>query len=408
MPQNPGDIPLPTEDVPMFNPPNGQFAIPASVQAQPTPLTETGFGDAVLQELMQSRRSQEQLMERLVTAITTARPGEGGGKKLAADPQPYDGSPGKLDEFLSDLRLCFLADRKRFDTERSKILYALSYMKEGSAHAWTVNETKKEDVGGYANWEEFEKTLRGRFQMGNKKVEAQNFLRKLYQKGRMVEEYFDEFEAYHPYSGYNDDALIGILREHLDLNLLNAMYTQNEMPTTYLGWKKLAICKDRQLWEARDITADRYRERGDRFPRGRGGSGGGNYSAGEHGHVGGSGGGGHAGGGGGGHGAGAGGGHGTGGGGRGGTTAERPGGGGNSTPGITSGMGTPMDIDRRQGGIGKCFNCGEIGHLHRNCPYPRGSHSRSSIRAMISGFNNNERGMIREELEDFTNGGEEN
>jgi len=65
MPQNPGDIPLPTEDVPMFNPPNGQFAIPASVQAQPTPLTETGFGDAVLQELMQSRRSQEQLMEQL-------------------------------------------------------------------------------------------------------------------------------------------------------------------------------------------------------------------------------------------------------------------------------------------------------------------------------------------------------
>jgi hypothetical protein len=133
MSQNPGDIPVPPihvqtalvdEDAAMYNPLNGQQAqyanitpnSPNPIQPQPQLMTDANFANALLQELIQSRHSSEQVITMLLTErnrppAPTPRPtGENGGKKLAADPQPFDGSSGKLEEFLSDLRLCFLAD----------------------------------------------------------------------------------------------------------------------------------------------------------------------------------------------------------------------------------------------------------------------------------------------------------
>ncbi|KIM37139.1 hypothetical protein M413DRAFT_36678, partial [Hebeloma cylindrosporum] len=162
-------------------------------------------------------------------------------------PQIYDGSPKKLEEFLSDLRLCFLADPKHFNTPLSKILFAFSFMKGGSAHPWAVNENRDESAISqkYPTWQSFEAALRARFQMGNRKTEAQDALEYLHQRGRPAEEYFDDFEAQAPYSGFNDDALINLLKRRLNEALVDKMFEQTEMPTTYLGWKELAIVKDR-------------------------------------------------------------------------------------------------------------------------------------------------------------------
>jgi len=249
MSQMPGDnpippaqaqLPIPDDDVPMFNPPN----IPDPVQSQP--MTDGEFGRAILQELIQSRRSQEQMVQRLLAeheaaATRPAASGESGSKKLAADPNPFDGTSGKLEEFLSDLRLCFLADG-RFNTARKQIIYALSYMKGGSACAWAVNESKREEL--WATWADFENALRDRFEMGDRRVEAQNVLHGLKQQGRPVEEYFDTFEAHRPYSGLNDAACLQLLRHGLDYRLINAIYNQNIVPTTYERFKELAIQKD--------------------------------------------------------------------------------------------------------------------------------------------------------------------
>ncbi|KAF8156064.1 hypothetical protein B0H34DRAFT_635823, partial [Crassisporium funariophilum] len=54
-------------------------------------------------------------------------------------PQPFDGTTGKLEEFLSDLTLCFMADPDKFQLPHTKIIYALLYMKGGSAHPWATN-----------------------------------------------------------------------------------------------------------------------------------------------------------------------------------------------------------------------------------------------------------------------------
>ncbi len=259
MSQMPGDnfthisAPLVDEDIPMYGPTNGQHTNAIPNPTQPQPMSDAEFGRAVLQELAQAHRSHEQIVETLAQQIhTTPRDaGEGRGKKLAADPQPFDGTSGKLEEFLSDLRLCFLADSGRFDTPRKQIIYALSYMKGGSAHAWAVNQSKslQENRELWATWTDFEKALRGRFEMGDRKVEAQDALHDLRQGGRPAEEYFDIFEAHRPYSGLNDDSCIQLVRHGLHPGLLDSIYNQNELPKTYQEWKDLAIRKDRQFRE---------------------------------------------------------------------------------------------------------------------------------------------------------------
>lgn len=268
MSQMPGDnlvpptqIPaaLADEDISMYGPANGQHTntIPNPTQLQP--VSDIEFGNAVLQELVQSRRSHERIVETLLAQQAHATPhsaGENGNKKLAADPQPFDGTSGKLEEFLSDLRLCFLADGVRFDTSHKRIIFALSYMKGGSAHAWAVNQSKSLQENGelWATWTDFEEALRGRFEMGDRKVEAQNVLHDLKQGGRPAEEYFDIFEAHRPYSGLNDESCVQLIRYGLHPGLLDSIYNQSELPKTYQGWKDLAIRQDRQFRERRALS----------------------------------------------------------------------------------------------------------------------------------------------------------
>ena len=252
MSQMPGDnftSHLVDEDAPMYNQNNGQHSNTNSTSTQ----GHTNFEAAVYQELVESRQVQTHLMELLMrqlqpaTTMTASYPVEEprneGHKKLAADPQPFDGTAGKLEEIFSDLTLCFMADPDKFKLPRAKIVYALSYMKGGSAHSWATNILKeKKDL--WPTWEEFEDTVWKRFEMGNQKVEAQNVMGGLRQGGRPVEEFFDAFETHKPYSGLNDEACVNILHHALDCHLIESIYNQNKVPTTYHDWKDLAIHKD--------------------------------------------------------------------------------------------------------------------------------------------------------------------
>jgi len=243
--------PLPDDDAPMGNGEQAHNPPPASG-------AEENFGFALFQQLVHSNQRHDQILaafmeERLRTQTTTTE----SKKSLAADPQQFDGSMGKLNEFLSDLRLSFLADPNRFNTDHKRIIFALSYMKGGSAHPWAMNVSDRYAKGEtiWTSWKSFEEALRARFEMGDRKVEAQNVMQRLTQHGRPVEEFFDTFETNRPYSGLNDEACIQLLRDNLDLRLVNAIYSQNELPTNYHDWKELAIRKDLQLREAQTISS---------------------------------------------------------------------------------------------------------------------------------------------------------
>ena len=88
---------------------------------------------------------QRLLAQQEAAATCPAATGESGSKKLTADLNLFNGTSGKLEEFLSDPRLYFLADG-HFNTAHKQIIYVLSYMKGGLAHAWAVNKLKREEL----------------------------------------------------------------------------------------------------------------------------------------------------------------------------------------------------------------------------------------------------------------------
>ena len=81
---------------------------------------------------------------------TSPDPDEEKGSASIAKPEMFDGDRTKVNSFLLDVMMNFDFKPKNFPTEKSRIVYTLSYMKKGSAKQWaeTYGSNKyKEQLG---------------------------------------------------------------------------------------------------------------------------------------------------------------------------------------------------------------------------------------------------------------------
>ena len=104
-------------------------------------------------------------------------------KGKIAKPEPYDGSPKKLDLFLQELYLNFEDDQVYYgENHMCKIRFTLSYMKLKFAAQWASRFTSELEnrMGYYASWEEFRAQLITAFK-DHKKEAAQQKLEQLKQ-----------------------------------------------------------------------------------------------------------------------------------------------------------------------------------------------------------------------------------
>ena len=60
----------------------------------------------------------------------------------AADPERFTGDRAETEGFICAIKLVIAIQPGSFPDERTKILYALSFMAGGSAHTWAQNETE--------------------------------------------------------------------------------------------------------------------------------------------------------------------------------------------------------------------------------------------------------------------------
>ncbi|GLB39275.1 hypothetical protein LshimejAT787_0604370 [Lyophyllum shimeji] len=175
------------------------------------------------------------------------------GESRVAEPDKYNGNPKALDRFLMQLHLVFRSKPTTYADPNKRIIYALSFMKEGRAEKWAQGVLKRLEAGEveWATWKDFEDEVRAAFQSGNARDDAQIQLERLQQGSRSAEDYFTEFEVYQHDSGYNDSALVRVLKRNLHPRLLEAIYNMNTLPgdDDFKGWKDLAIRKDRQRRE---------------------------------------------------------------------------------------------------------------------------------------------------------------
>ena len=59
----------------------------------------------------------------------------------ATDPKPFDGNRDKTKEFVRAVRIAVTMQVDAFADKRMKVLYALFFMRRGTAQVWAANET---------------------------------------------------------------------------------------------------------------------------------------------------------------------------------------------------------------------------------------------------------------------------
>ncbi|SJL12543.1 uncharacterized protein ARMOST_15971 [Armillaria ostoyae] len=150
--------------------------------------------------------------------------------------------------------------------DKSKILFILSYMREGLAGMWA--ETYMDDhfdgdqfnVGTYA---EFIKELDQAFLDPTLEEYANAKLKTIRQGRRPVQEFFIEFDRLRQDAGWSEDEdyVATLLPRALNNRLVEKIYyfslPGREVPTTYQGWKERALELDARYWQGRIMSAAR-------------------------------------------------------------------------------------------------------------------------------------------------------
>ena len=172
-----------------------------------------------------------------------------------AVPDVFNGEMDATDRFIKQLGLYFLARPADFPMDIDRIVFALSYMKGGTAGVWAdqVTETILEGGIPYIDYPEFSRALKARFGDPDAATTARRKLELVRQNARSVDEYVSEFQTYAPRTGYNETALIEIFQRGLTYKITAQLYNLPDLPTTLDEWIMYASRFDRQhrAFEAR-------------------------------------------------------------------------------------------------------------------------------------------------------------
>lgn len=179
-----------------------------------------------------------------------------GRKKLSLKPSPpsvFGGDRSEGKAFLTSCRTYIRLCPESFDDEEQKIIWAMSYMKDGRAARWAAREFEQEVADGelrFIDWADFEEKFSEEFTPLNREVDAVNVLEtSAYHQGRKsVDDYLDRFRDLIHDSGYTDNKTIVVkFRRGLDRRISNAlagMTSGRPSDTDPDAWFRLAVQMD--------------------------------------------------------------------------------------------------------------------------------------------------------------------
>ena len=140
-----------------------------------------------------------------------------------ADPDPFTGNRTHIMDFLSKCRLKFAGQPSKFPTERSKIFYAGSYLKD-QAYSWfqpllaAVQDPEEPDPLEFASFDSFAKALTTIYGDPDLMATAERQISSLKQ-AESVAKYHAEFTRLRQHIKWNEDALknafYGGLKDHI-------------------------------------------------------------------------------------------------------------------------------------------------------------------------------------------------
>jgi len=165
-------------------------------------------------------------------------------------PEPFDGTTSKADAFVSELALYF--NGKGVQDDHSKVIFALSYMKGGTAGPWAKLKVKEFSQAGVTqDWNSFLEDFKASFGDPDPAGTARHKMDQLKQGAHTIEEYVASFREIADDTGYNDPALVEKFERGLNQSLVDKIYALPEMPKTLKDWIQWSTRLDRQ-WRQRE------------------------------------------------------------------------------------------------------------------------------------------------------------
>ena len=251
-----------------------------------------------------------------------------------SEPPMFSGVRSEARDWMQSVRRYIQLSPSKFppNDEPRKILWALSYLRGGTAGTWSSNHTETildpTRVNPFLTFDDFLKAFETAFSDHDRTVAAQRDMLKL-KMGRndTVESYTTAFEALAAHTGYNDAAHIEKYRNGLPYTIVEKIYSNPDgiLPSDLEAWKRKARQLD-YLWhtyrDVRQLTSPSTYVPSK--PQAR-------------------------------------------------VTST------STAPVASDAM--DVDIDAHRRAI-KCYNCGELGHISRNCPKPRKARSIRATQGM--------------------------
>jgi len=168
-------------------------------------------------------------------------------------PSDFSGDRAGGKVFLMSCRTYIRLCPEAFDSEDTKIIWAMSYMKSGRAGRWAAREFELESKSGslrFIDWVDFEVEFRKDFTPLDSEAAAINMLETTayFQGKRTVDDYLDQFQDLIYDSGYTDKKTMVVkFRRGLDRQIATAlagMASGRPSDTDPTAWFKLAVQMD--------------------------------------------------------------------------------------------------------------------------------------------------------------------
>jgi hypothetical protein len=182
-----------------------------------------------------------------------------------AEPPIFAGDRNEVQSFLRSIQLHFqlLPTRFPLGDEARRILFALTYIRGGTAGTWANNHTTAmldQDPANrpFNTFQDFRIALEGAFGNADRAQKARIDMASLKMKpGDTVEEYTTAFEALAIHTGYNEAAHIEAYRSGLHHRVLEKIYGDSNgvLPVDLVAWKTKARRLDNLHQEFRALQA---------------------------------------------------------------------------------------------------------------------------------------------------------
>jgi len=151
-----------------------------------------------------------------------------------------------------------MMNNRVYDTDQKKIIFTLSFMKDGVAEMWKQSWWKQHTAENttFGTWEEFKDTLKKSFTPADKEGNAITKVQTASMTGKTADEFIKEFKNWQLQSGVNKDRpLIEWFLTTLLTSLQDKILQKKNPLTTLEGWYTTTSNLDNQWRKFKAISA---------------------------------------------------------------------------------------------------------------------------------------------------------